>query len=39
MTVTEFILAAIVGYVLGSIPFGLIVSKMQSRVDIRNYRH
>ena len=37
MTVTEFILAAIVGYVLGSIPFGLIVSKLQSRVDIRNY--
>lgn len=37
MTIFEFILAAVVGYILGSIPFGLIVSKLQARVDIRNY--
>jgi glycerol-3-phosphate acyltransferase PlsY len=37
MIVAKFILVAIVGYLMGSIPFGLIVSKMQSKVDIRNY--
>lgn len=33
----QFVLAAIVAYLLGSIPFGIIVSKMQASVDIRNY--
>jgi glycerol-3-phosphate acyltransferase PlsY len=37
MIVVQFILVAVIAYLLGSIPFGLIVSKMQARVDIRNY--
>jgi glycerol-3-phosphate acyltransferase PlsY len=37
MIIFKFVLAAIVAYLLGSIPFGLIVSKLQARVDIRDY--
>jgi glycerol-3-phosphate acyltransferase PlsY len=37
MIIAKFILVAVVGYLLGSIPFGLIVSKLQAKVDIRNY--
>ena len=37
MIVVKFIAVAVIGYLLGSIPFGLIVSKLQARVDIRDY--
>jgi len=37
MTIAGFILAAVIGYLLGSIPSGLIVSRIQSKTDIRNY--
>jgi glycerol-3-phosphate acyltransferase PlsY len=37
MIIAKFIAVAIIGYLLGSVPFGLIVSKMQAKVDIRNY--
>jgi acyl phosphate:glycerol-3-phosphate acyltransferase len=37
MMILQFILVSIIGYLLGSVPFGLIVSKMKSDVDIRNY--
>ena len=37
MIVAKFVLVALIGYLMGSIPFGLIVSKMQAKVDIRNY--
>jgi glycerol-3-phosphate acyltransferase PlsY len=37
MIIAKFMLIAVIGYVLGSIPFGLIVSKLQAKVDIRNY--
>jgi glycerol-3-phosphate acyltransferase PlsY len=37
MIVTRFIVGVMVGYLLGSIPFGLIVGKLNSRVDIRHY--
>ena len=37
MIIAKFILVAVMGYLLGSVPFGLIVSKMQAKIDIRNY--
>ncbi len=37
MMIAKLLAAIVTGYLLGSIPFGLIVSKLQSRVDIRNY--
>lgn len=37
MLVTGFIVIAIIGYLLGSIPFGLIVSKWKANIDIRKY--
>lgn len=37
MMITRFLLVALVGYLLGSVPFGLIVSRLQARVDIRNF--
>lgn len=37
MIVARFVLVALIGYLLGSIPFGLIVSRMQAKVDIRNF--
>ena len=37
MIITKFILVAVVGYLLGSIPFGLIISKRMSKVDVRQY--
>jgi glycerol-3-phosphate acyltransferase PlsY len=37
MLIGKFILVAIVGYLLGSIPFGLIVSRRKARIDIRQY--
>ncbi len=37
MLIAKFFLIAFVGYLLGSIPFGLIVSKYKANIDIRNY--
>ena len=37
MIVVKLIMVALLGYLLGSIPFGLIVSKLQAKVDIRDY--
>lgn len=37
MIVAQFITAVIIGYLLGSIPFGLLVSKMSGKGDIREY--
>lgn len=37
MLIGKFILVAIIGYLLGSIPFGLIVAKQKAKIDIRQY--
>jgi glycerol-3-phosphate acyltransferase PlsY len=37
LLIAKFVLVAFVGYLLGSIPFGLIVSKRKANIDIRNY--
>lgn len=37
MLIAKFILVAFIGYLLGSIPFGLIVSKYRAKIDIRQY--
>jgi glycerol-3-phosphate acyltransferase PlsY len=37
MLIAKFILVAFIGYLLGSIPFGLIVSKHKAKIDIRQY--
>ena len=37
MIIAKFAAAVILGYLLGSIPFGLLISRRRSRVDIRQY--
>lgn len=37
MLIAKFFLVALIGYLLGSIPFGLIISKRKARIDIRRY--
>ena len=37
MIITKFIAVILIGYLLGSIPFGLLISKYSSRRDIRQY--
>jgi glycerol-3-phosphate acyltransferase PlsY len=37
VVIIKFILVAVVGYLLGSIPFGLIISRRQAKIDIRQY--
>jgi glycerol-3-phosphate acyltransferase PlsY len=37
MMVVEFVAVAVIAYLLGSIPFGLIIGKLKSGVDIREY--
>lgn len=37
MIITKFILVIVIGYLLGSIPFGLIISRRKANIDIRNY--
>jgi glycerol-3-phosphate acyltransferase PlsY len=37
MLIGKFILVAVIGYLLGSIPFGLIISKRKAKIDIRQY--
>lgn len=35
--ITKFILVGVIGYLLGSIPFGIIVSRRMAGVDVRSY--
>jgi glycerol-3-phosphate acyltransferase PlsY len=35
--ILKFLLIIVVGYLLGSIPFGLIITRLFAKVDIRNY--
>jgi len=37
MLIAKFILVAFIGYLLGSIPFGLIVGRWKAHIDIRDY--
>ena len=37
MLIAKFILVAFIGYLLGSIPFGLLVSRHKAKIDIRQY--
>ena len=37
MIIARFVVAAIVGYLLGSIPFGLLIARRSAKVDIRQY--
>jgi glycerol-3-phosphate acyltransferase PlsY len=37
MLIAKFVAAAAIGYLLGSIPFGALVSKTCARVDVRDY--
>ncbi len=37
LLIAKFILVAFIGYLLGSIPFGVIVGKRKGKIDIRNY--
>jgi len=37
MLIGKFVLVVVIGYLLGSIPFGLIISRRKAKIDIRNY--
>ncbi len=37
MIIAKFVAVVVLGYLLGSIPFGLIISRRQARVDVRQY--
>ena len=37
MIIGKFVAVIILGYLLGSIPFGLIISRRQAKVDVRQY--
>ncbi|UCG54051.1 MAG: glycerol-3-phosphate acyltransferase [Dehalococcoidia bacterium] len=37
MIIAKFILVIVMGYLLGSIPFGLIISRRKAKIDIRDY--
>lgn len=37
MIITKFILVVVIGYLLGSIPFGVLLAKRRAKVDIREY--
>ncbi len=37
MIIARFIAVVLVGYLLGSIPFGLLISKRSNKVDVRQY--
>ncbi|MFC1865969.1 glycerol-3-phosphate 1-O-acyltransferase PlsY [Chloroflexota bacterium] len=37
MIIAKFIMVVAVGYLLGSIPFGIIISRYKAKIDIRNY--
>jgi len=35
--ITKFIMVVVIGYLLGSIPFGVLISKQRAKVDVRQY--
>ena len=35
--IAQFVVVVVVAYLIGSIPFGLIIGKIASGIDIRNY--
>ena len=37
MIIARFVAVVLIGYLLGSIPFGLLVSKRSNKVDVRQY--
>jgi len=37
MVIAKFVAVVLMGYLLGSIPFGLLISKRSSKVDVRQY--
>ena len=37
MIIAKFVTVALIGYLLGSIPFGLIISKRKAKIDIRQH--
>ena len=37
MLIGKFVLVAVIGYLMGSIPFGLIISRVKAKIDIRDY--
>ena len=37
MIIAKFFIVVLIGYLLGSIPFGLLISKRSNKVDIRQY--
>ena len=37
MIIAKFVLVMFIGYLLGSIPFGVIISRRSARVDVRHY--
>lgn len=37
MMIAQFVVVVVVAYLIGSIPFGLIIGKIASGIDIRNY--
>ena len=37
MIIAKFVVVVLLGYLLGSIPFGLLISKRSSKVDVRQY--
>ena len=37
MIIAEFVAVVVIGYLLGSIPFGALISKHRSKVDVRQY--
>jgi glycerol-3-phosphate acyltransferase PlsY len=37
MIIAKFVAVALIGYLLGSIPFGLLIGKRSARVDVRRY--
>ncbi|MBA7616105.1 Glycerol-3-phosphate acyltransferase [subsurface metagenome] len=37
MIIAKFIMVGVIGYLLGSIPFGVFISKRRAKVDVRQY--
>ncbi|UCD54515.1 MAG: glycerol-3-phosphate acyltransferase, partial [Dehalococcoidia bacterium] len=35
--ITKFIIGGVIGYLLGSIPFGVLISKRRAKIDVRQY--
>ena len=37
MIIAKFVAVAVIGYLLGSVPFGVLITKKQAKVDVRQY--